>query len=250
MKLSSAVTVTVVVAVVSCALLVVSIEARRAQLSLGTRTWSLPMGSHAGQRQSTPGKAPGPGGHVQQTGTVTVPAVAPRKLNLDEALAAGRGIRIAGRPPQSPCKTCTFVVERVKLGTGMLMPSLCTELFEKEGDKAYADCHQVLNVLQENGNNFRHWLGEGCYNHKLWYKPCPSHQICSFLKNPAAAKEFCPPPGPAMENPFSSGKPEAQGGGKGAPGKGGGKGAAGKGGGTRHALSLGHIIDRKKPRHT
>jgi hypothetical protein len=179
MKLSSA----VVFAVVSCAL-IVSIEARRAQVGI--------LGSHVAQRQPS-----NKGGRFQQT-------VAKNDGGGGGGGDGGSGGGGGGDGEWSTCKTCVFVIERMKKGTNMLLPSICTELFGKEGDKAYADCHQVLNALEENGNNVRYWLFEGCYKYeeyqaKEWIKPCPSHVICSVLKS-LAVKEFCP--ALAMEDPF------------------------------------------------
>jgi len=102
-----------------------------------------------------------------------------------------------------PCKTCVFVLERIKKGSNMLLPAICSELYHKYPD-AYALCHQVLNALSINGNNVRYWLFEGCFKYEIyqskeWIKPCPSHVMCSVLKDLAAAP-FCP--ALPMENPF------------------------------------------------
>jgi len=103
------------------------------------------------------------------------------------------------------CKTCVFVLERIKKGTNMLLPAICSELYHKYPD-AYALCHQVLNALSINGNNVRYWLFEGCYKYEIyqskeWIKPCPSHVMCSVLKD-LASKPFCP--ALPMENPFKA----------------------------------------------
>lgn len=104
-----------------------------------------------------------------------------------------------------PCKTCVFVLERIKKGTNMLLPAICSELYHKYPD-AYALCHQVLNALSINGNNVRYWLFEGCYKYEIyqskeWIKPCPSHVMCSVLKD-LSSKPFCP--ALPMENPFKT----------------------------------------------
>jgi len=109
-----------------------------------------------------------------------------------------------------PCKTCVFVLERIKKGSNMLLPAICSELYHKYPD-AYALCHQVLNALSINGNNVRYWLFEGCFKYEIyqskeWIKPCPSHVMCSVLKD-LSAEPFCP--ALPMENPF-----EAAGGGE------------------------------------
>jgi len=105
-----------------------------------------------------------------------------------------------------PCKTCVFVLERIKKGSNMLLPAICSELYHKYPD-AYALCHQVLNALSINGNNVRYWLFEGCFKYEIyqskeWIKPCPSHVMCSVLKDLSAAP-FCP--ALPMENPFAAG---------------------------------------------
>jgi len=102
-----------------------------------------------------------------------------------------------------PCKTCVFVLERIKKGTNMLLPAICSELYHKFPD-AYALCHQVLNALSINGNNVRYWLFEGCFKYEIyqskeWIKPCPSHVMCSVLKD-LASNPFCP--ALPMEDPF------------------------------------------------
>jgi hypothetical protein len=81
------------------------------------------------------------------------------------------------------CKTCVFVLERIKKGSNLLLPAICSELYMKF-PKAYQICHQVLNALSLNGENVRYWLFEGCYKYerykaKEWITPCPSHVMCS-----------------------------------------------------------------------
>jgi len=103
------------------------------------------------------------------------------------------------------CKTCVFVLERIKKGSNMLLPAICSELYHKYPD-AYALCHQVLNALSINGNNVRYWLFEGCFKYEIyqskeWIKPCPSHVMCSVLKD-LSAEPFCP--ALPMENPFEA----------------------------------------------
>jgi len=111
-----------------------------------------------------------------------------------------------------PCKTCVFVLERIKKGSNMLLPAICSELYHKYPD-AYALCHQVLNALSINGNNVRYWLFEGCFKYEIyqskeWIKPCPSHVMCSVLKD-LSAEPFCP--ALPMENPFAEGGSDAGG---------------------------------------
>mmetsp|Transcript_24062 Transcript_24062/g.42609 ORF Transcript_24062/g.42609 Transcript_24062/m.42609 type:complete len:244 (-) Transcript_24062:100-831(-) len=106
----------------------------------------------------------------------------------------------------SPCKTCVFVVERTKKGTNMLLPSICSEVFDKF-PSAYGTCHQVLNALSVNGGNLAYWLFEGCYKYEIyqakeWVKPCPSHVVCAALKG-LDKENFCDQV--PMEDPFSSG---------------------------------------------
>ena len=57
-----------------------------------------------------------------------------------------------------------------------------------------------------NGNNIRYWLFEGCYKYEIyqakeWVRPCPSHVVCTVLKD-LTNNPFCKPL--AMENPFVS----------------------------------------------
>jgi len=104
----------------------------------------------------------------------------------------------------TPCKTCVFVLERIKKGTNMLLPAICSEVYMKYPD-SYGTCHHVLNALSLNGNNVRYWLFEGCYKYEIygareWIKPCPSHVMCSTLKD-LSGKPFCK--ALPMENPFA-----------------------------------------------
>jgi len=109
------------------------------------------------------------------------------------------------------CKTCVFVIERIKKGTDKLLPSICSEIVSQLPDN-YPYCHFVLDALASNGNNARYWLFEGCYKYEVyeakeWIRPCPSHVMCSELKlplekdaKPDSAKPFCKPL--PMENVF------------------------------------------------
>jgi hypothetical protein len=104
----------------------------------------------------------------------------------------------------SPCKTCVFVLERIKKGTNMLLPAICSEVYMKY-PQSYGTCHHVLNSLSLNGNNVRYWLFEGCYKYEIygareWIKPCPSHVMCSTLQD-LAGQPFCK--AMAMEDPFA-----------------------------------------------
>ncbi len=129
---------------------------------------------------------------------------------LAAALALSAGSASAQKEPPShgggefgPCKTCVFVLERIKKGTSMLLPAICSEIYMKF-PSAYGMCHQVLNSLSVNGNNVRHWLFEGCYKYEIyqakeWVKPCPSNVMCTVLKT-LSDEPFCNPM--PMEDPF------------------------------------------------
>jgi len=119
-----------------------------------------------------------------------------------------------------PCRTCVFVLERIKRGTNVLLPSICSELFTNF-PASYSNCHQVLNAISLNGNNVRYWLFEGCYkyeiyNAKEWVKPCPSHVMCSVLRD-LKDSPFCAPL--PMEDPFSTGEDAGGSGGAGGGGQ-------------------------------
>merc|ERR1712196_578624 len=49
------------------------------------------------------------------------------------------------------CQNCVYVLERIKQGYQYLLPSICVEIFSKEGEsagkEAYGVCHQVLASL-------------------------------------------------------------------------------------------------------
>jgi len=166
----------------------------------------------ASQSQQSPSQ------QAQQAAQSTVPSGASEAANGDVLSAlehtphalvqTGSEQRGAGEEGDGtefgPRKTCVFVLERIKKGSNMLLPAICSELYHKYPD-AYALCHQVLNALSINGNNVRYWLFEGCFKYEIyqskeWIKPCPSHVMCSVLKDLSAAP-FCP--ALPMENPFA-----------------------------------------------
>lgn len=102
------------------------------------------------------------------------------------------------------CKTCVYVLERIKKGTNPLLSQVCHDLYPDYKDD-YGICHQVLESLSENGNNVRYWLFEGCYKYEIyqakeWVKPCPSHVMCSVLMG-LDEKVFCA--ATKMEDPFA-----------------------------------------------
>lgn len=130
------------------------------------------------------------------------------------ALVMGLAVAAGTAPPApegqpgseslSPCQACVMTIEKIKQGTNTLLPSICTGMYEKNGEAAYSKCHETLSALEQNGNNFRFWLFEGCYKYEVyqskeWIKPCPTHVICSVIKG-LSQEPFCPPL--AMENPF------------------------------------------------
>ena len=67
---------------------------------------------------------------------------------------------------------CVYVLERIKQGYQYLLPSICVEIFSKEGSgagqEAYGMCHQVLASLSVWGNNVRHWFHYGCYKSEVY----------------------------------------------------------------------------------
>lgn len=108
-------------------------------------------------------------------------------------------------PPEDPpgeattcgfsCKTCVFVLERLKKhGPSTLPSSICSEMMFKFPEQ-YPCCKEVMNHLAINGNNIRYWLYHGCYMHekyltKEWLNPCPSHVICNTMRS-VDNKPFC-----------------------------------------------------------
>ena len=69
------------------------------------------------------------------------------------------------------CQNCVYVLERIKQGYQYLLPSICVEIYSKEGAGAgkepYGVCHQVLASLSVWGNNVRHWFHYGCYKSEV-----------------------------------------------------------------------------------
>merc|ERR1711918_11461 len=121
---------------------------------------------------------------------------AQHEVAMKEAMKAGDG---AGVGAMDNCQNCVYVLERIKQGYQYLLPSICVEIFSKEGEgpgkEAYGVCHQVLASLSVWGNNVRHWLHYGCYKAESYgamelIRPCPSHIICSQMAD-FAKKPFC-----------------------------------------------------------
>lgn len=81
--------------------------------------------------------------------------------NLTSMLGIG-----AGRA-WTKCKTCVFMIERIKKGTNMLLPAICSELYLKYPD-SYTECHGLLKGINLEANNIRFWLFEGCYKYELY----------------------------------------------------------------------------------
>ena len=104
----------------------------------------------------------------------------------------------AKMPPEGvDCETCTYVLERIKKGTSMLLPAICSELRARKGPDAYSSCQQTLDALGRL-NNAGNWLFEGCYQpqaggSKEWISPCPTRLQCSGLTKPDG-QPFCAPP--------------------------------------------------------
>lgn len=243
------------------------------------------MQSHqrAFAQQSQGQAAQAPSQQAQEAASHAMPAGAAEGDVLSALVQTGEPGSEGTGEAFGSCKTCVFVLERIKKGSNMLLPAICSELYHKYPD-AYALCHQVLNALSINGNNVRYWLFEGTTTHamegnaigrarheqsagarprmretarihlkspahwrmdaavlavpgaprlgswrcddsprvfcvsvwivfafcagcfkyeiyqsKEWIKPCPSHVMCSVLKDLSAAP-FCP--ALPMENPF------------------------------------------------
>jgi hypothetical protein len=123
----------------------------------------------------------------------------PASASFIEAMSRAR----ADNDKLGKCRTCVYVLERIKQGYQYLLPSICVEIFSKtgssaDGKKDYAYCHQTLAALSVWGNNVKHWLQYGCYKSEEYgamelIKPCPSHVICSQMQD-LDKKPFCKEP--------------------------------------------------------
>jgi hypothetical protein len=153
------------------------------------------------------------GGRVSATARIRTAAKVSASLEVE--IQHVHNMTTAGRRRRddkwNTCKTCVFMMERIKKGTNMLLPAICSELYLKYPD-SYKDCHGLLGGINMEANNIRYWLFEGCYKYELyeakeWIKPCPSHVICSNI-NGEDKKSLCDvlPP----ENPFMPPKKEAK----------------------------------------
>jgi hypothetical protein len=138
-------------------------------------------------------------GAVWLTGSIFSPALAqpaattPAKSTAAETQSAP-GPNTATPSNDEDCETCVFVMERVKKGTNMLAPSICSELYTQK-PATYSACQQTLNALNAGGANVRNWLFEGCYQYgdnqsKEWVRPCPSKVQCGALMKPNK-QPFC-----------------------------------------------------------
>jgi len=104
------------------------------------------------------------------------------------------------------CQTCIDVIENFKEGTGhefgiaygarpWLQQTVCNSLWKKDPN-TYTPCHQCLYAIRNNGRAVHHWITRGCYRkfqyqQKHWIHPCPTHVICSVLRD-FRMKPFCP----------------------------------------------------------
>lgn len=96
------------------------------------------------------------------------------------------------------CEACTFVIDKVKRGTTVPLPALCTELRSTKTEAHYAACIDTLDAAKRDEKTFREWLFGGCYvttpdGGKAMVKPCPTATICASLARPQGPA-FCPVP--------------------------------------------------------
>jgi len=85
----------------------------------------------------------------------------PSFVELNDRSSVSANVNVGAA--MGPCQTCVFVLERIKKGTQLLLPAICSEIYSQSDAATYANCHQTLNSLALNGNNVRYWLFEGCY---------------------------------------------------------------------------------------
>lgn len=117
----------------------------------------------------------------------------------------GVGLAAKSKATLGKCKTCIYVVERLK-NIEQFETSICTDVYQHSPDdyafvclqfcvKALChfycpfppsmQCHTVLIELKSNKANARHWMKKGCWkyekyeNAKEWIQPCPSHVTCA-----------------------------------------------------------------------
>lgn len=107
------------------------------------------------------------------------------------------------------CKTCVYVLERIKQGYQYQLPAICTEVFKGGLTGAstsptlaedFGACHEVLAGLSVWGQNVKNWFHAGCYKSEAYgamelIKPCPSHVICSQMTS-LKQIPFCKAPKP------------------------------------------------------
>lgn len=154
-----------------------------------------------------------------------------RSLVLVAVLFAGvlcsvKGQSAAGEAPgadtpqrRGPCRTCIFVIERIKQGLSGPREEICEEVWFNSLTKTdYKSCFDTLDALQTWGGHFEGWLAHGCYRKESYgflrggfdmilINPCPSHVICGVIANThtptsstssskvaveSAAQPFCP----------------------------------------------------------
>lgn len=137
----------------------------------------------------------------------------PTVTSLGVRAGAQQGMSVAAGV--GPCKTCVYVIERIKQGYQYLLPSICMELFKgglangaASDTQDYASCHEVVASLSTWGSHIKQWIHHGCYKVEMYgamelIKPCPSHVMCSQMTT-LKQEAFCDAPKP--DNLYDFGK--------------------------------------------
>lgn len=141
-------------------------------------------------------------------------------------IEAGKGPESVVSQPRGTCKTCIFVLERVKRGIQHSMDGICEEIWFNSFSKTdYESCFNTIDAIIQWKTHVHKWITDGCYRKETYgflragqdmikISPCPSHVICSEITNPytktekkvyaveSETKKFCPKPKDEYDEDF------------------------------------------------
>ena len=101
----------------------------------------------------------------------------------------------------TPCKVCTYIVEKVKENHNKIPHDMCGQILKEAGfdvgTMSFDICQMIEDAIRNAIPDMRHWINSGCIRKDGIsienIKPCPSAEMCSQLSD-LSGKGFCKPP--------------------------------------------------------